>query len=275
MKKNIKSFISVFKIKTAEGLQYRTAALAGSMTGIFWALIEITVYTIFYTYAQNKNAGFDAGFTLKHIVSYMWLNQILFNLQPMNIEDDIRTKIVNGDVGVELIRPMPLYLNWFSKISASRIPPLLLRGSITIAVAIIMPYSYRISPPESLSAFLLFLLSVISAFFLCSAYGMLITAVRMSVPWGDGPTYMLMLIGGILSGGYLPLKLWPDFMQNFLLYQPFAGYLDIPLRFYLGFFNINGAFSAITVQILWTAVFIFAGNLLLKKNIKTIIIQGG
>jgi ABC-2 type transport system permease protein len=78
-----------------------------------------------------------------------------------------------------------------------------------------------------------------------------------------------------LSGGYLPLQLWPGFLQRFLLVQPFAGYLDIPLRLYIGTLHPDQAVWAIGLQLLWTAVFVVAGKALMAKQLRTIIVQGG
>ena len=57
LKSNLKACLSLFKIKTASSFQYRISGFAGATTSIFWVLIEITVYTIFYKYANNKASG--------------------------------------------------------------------------------------------------------------------------------------------------------------------------------------------------------------------------
>jgi ABC-2 type transport system permease protein len=271
----VKACFSIFRIKTAEGFQYRMAGLAGASTSIFWILIEITVYTIFYTYSNNKEAGTAAGLTLKQVVSYAWLTQLLFLMQPMSIDGEILSKITNGDVGIEMCRPIDLYSHWFAKTAASRLTPMFWRGSITLIFGLLMPLSYRLSPPTSLLNFMYMLLSFFSACLLCTAYAMLTCAVRLNITWGDGPTFIMMLIGGVLSGAYLPLQLWPKFMQGFLLIQPFAGYLDIPLRLYIGTLPTNSAAWAIGLQVMWTIVFIAIGRILLSKRLKTIIVQGG
>ncbi|MCX7772001.1 MAG: hypothetical protein N2376_02680 [Clostridia bacterium] len=271
----LRACLSIFRIKTAEGFQYRMAGLAGASTSIFWVLIEITVYTIFYTYANDKNAGMIAGMSLPHLVSYAWLTQLFFLMQPMNIDGEILTKITSGDVAIELCRPLDLYFHWFAKSAASRLTPLLWRGSVTIVVGLIMPLSYRLTPPASLLGFACMMLSFFSAFLLCTSFAMLAVAVRLNISLGEGPTYIIMLVGGVLSGGYLPLQLWPKFMQGFLLIQPFAGYLDIPLRFYIGTLAPGNAFWAIGLQLFWTAVFVALGRRLINKRLKNIIVQGG
>lgn len=211
----IKACYSLFKIKTAEGFQYRMAGLAGASTNIFWGLLEIIVYTIFYKYAENKEAGVMAGLNLRQVISYVWLTQVLFMMQPMSIDGEILSKINNGDVGIEMCRPLDLYSHWFARTAASRLTPLFWRGSITLLFAVIMPDTFRLGPPASLAGFACMLISVFTAFFLCTAFEMLVCAICLNITWGEGPTYIMLLIGGILSGSYLPLQLWPEFMQDF------------------------------------------------------------
>lgn len=271
----VKACLSIFRIKTAEGFQYRIARLAGASTSIFWALIEITVYTIFYTYANNKEAGIIAGLNLKQVVSYAWLTQLLVFMQPMSIDGEILNKITSGDVGIEMCRPLDLYFHWFAKSAASRLTPLFWRGSTTLLFGMIIPVAYRLSSPVSLPGLICMLISLVSAFLLCTAFAMLTCSVRLNITWGDGPTYIIMLVGGLLSGAYLPLQLWPKFLQGFLIIQPFAGYLDIPLRFYLGTLPPDNAIWAIGLQLVWAIVFIVIGKVLMSKRLKSIIVQGG
>lgn len=272
---SLKACYSLFRIKTAENFQYRLAGIAGATTSIFYAVIEILVYSIFYHYAENKTGGLLASLSLRQVVTYQWLAQFLFLMQPMSVDTEILGKITGGDVGIELCRPLDLYSHWFAKVAAGRLSPLMWRGSGVLVAGMLMPPAYRMSPPASLLHFLLMLISLFSAFLLCTAYGMLACTIRLNVDWGDGPLYMILLAGGVLSGTYLPLQLWPDFMQKFLLLQPFAGYLDIPARFYLGVLNLQDGLWAIGMQVFWITVFILAGRLLMNRQLKKVIVQGG
>jgi ABC-2 type transport system permease protein len=270
-----RAYLSIFRMKAAEGLQYRIAALAGASISIFWVYVEILVYSVFYHYADNPSAGLMAGLNLRQLVTYVWLAQILFLMQPMSIDSDILSKIQSGDVSLELCRPLDLYHHWFARVAAGRLTPLLWRGSIILMISLLMPRAYRLGPPASLPGLLCTILSVSSAFLLCSAYGTLVCIIRLSISWGDGPTYIIMLVGGVLSGSYLPLQLWPEFLQPFLLIQPFAGYLDLPLRFYLGTLPTDRILWGLTLQLSWSILFILAGKALMKKKTNRLIIQGG
>ena len=247
---SLRACFSLFRLKTLESLQYRLAALAGASISIFWVLIEVTVYSVFYKYADNHNAS--VALSLRQMVSYIWICQVLWPLQPMSINGEILTKIIDGGVGVELCRPLDLYFHWFAKSAAERLGGFWWRAAITLAAGLILPGVYSLSAPASPAGFLLFLVSAASAFMLCAAYGMLMTAIRLGITWGEGPTHILMLLGAVLSGGYLPLQLWPDFLQKFLYFQPFAGWIDLPVRLYVGSMRPQEAAGAIALQLGWT-----------------------
>ncbi|MDR1530686.1 MAG: ABC-2 family transporter protein [Clostridiales bacterium] len=269
----LKACFSLFRIETAESLQYRAAAIAGASIGIFWGLIEITVYTVFFLFADRN----EAALSLPQVVSYCWLHQCLFGFFSMNIDSEILAKINNGDVGVELCRPLDLYFHWFSKTAGKRIGRFWWRGIITAAVALLMPAGYRLGAPDSswVPGFCLFLISIGAAFLLCTSFGMLITAIRMGITWGEGPANMLFLLSLVLSGAYLPLQLWPDAWQGFLFFQPFAGNFDLPIRMYVGSLSPGGGAAAIGIQLTWTAVFIASGRVIMKRKLRNIIVQGG
>ncbi len=271
----VKPYLSIFRMKAAEGLQYRVAALAGASISIFWAAIEIITYSIFYHYADKSSSGMIANLSLQQIITYVWLAQVFFLMQPMNVDSEILQKIISGDVGIELCRPLNLYYYWFAKIAAGRFIPLLWRGSFVLMAGLLAPAEYKMIPPSSLLGFLCALLSLASAFLLCSAFGTLVSTIRLNITWGDGPTYIIMLVASVLSGTYIPLQLWPDFMQNLLLIQPFAGYLDIPLRLYLGTLAPENALWAVSLQLLWTLGFILVGKRILSAQLKKIVVQGG
>lgn len=271
---HLKACLSIFRIQLAQSLQYRLAGLSSASIGIFWALIEIVVFTVFYEHAQNSVFRMN-GLTLAQVISYVWIAQALVPLQPMNIDGEILSQITSGNVGIALCRPLKLYDHWFAHTAAGRLGFFWMRGLLIVLTGSVLPESIRLLPPASIQGFALFLLSATGAFLLCTSYGMLITAVRLNITWGEGPTYMLLLLSGVLSGGYLPLQLWPDALQKVLLYQPFAGYLDIPVRLYVGSMEWTQGIWAILLQAGWTTVFILMGKALMGRKLKSLIIQGG
>ena len=269
----LKACAALFRIRTLESIQYRAAALAGVSISVFWALIELTVFTVFYNYAENRNA---ATLSFTQILAYVWLGQALLPLFMNNIEEDIMAKIVSGDVGVELCRPLDLYFHWFAKTAAGRLGGFWWRGMITLAIGIAIPSAaMRLPPPASAAGFALFMVSLITMFLLSITFTMLLASIRIGITWGEGPTSMLGLVCMVLSGGYLPLPLWPQFMQGFLFVQPFAGQLDLPVRLYSGAIAPDGAAVVFMLQTAWALAFFVAGRAVMGRKLTRIIIQGG
>lgn len=273
MSRTAKACLSLFRISVAESLQYRLAALSGVVTNIVWAFVEAAAFTVFFQYAEN--AGFAGGLTLTQTISHVWVREMLLILQPYSIDNELLTKITNGDIALEMCRPLDLYWHWFARSSAGKVSIFIMRGLACFAIGFLIPGGYSAQLPVSLGALLLFLPSVFCAFLLCEAYGMLVTAVRTNITWGNGPMHLMLLLAQVLSGGYLPLQLWPDVLQPILLLQPFAGLCDIPARLYIGSMPLSDAWFGMGVQLFWAIAFIVLGKWLMSRRLRNIVAQGG
>lgn len=272
MRRTFRACMALFKIRVTERLQYRAAAIANSSIGIFLGFLQIAMFTVFYTYGNADSAALS----LSQAISYAWLVQILLGLTGIySIDSELREKIVSGDVALELCRPLDLCSHWFARLGASRVGGSLYRAIITLAVACLVPAALSLSAPDSMFGFTMFLLSVCTAFLLAVAFSMLLAIVRIGLTWGDGPVWILIIVAGVFGGSYLPLPLWPDLLQPVLMFQPFAGLMDIPLRLYVGNILPGDALWAICIQLLWTAAFIAIGKVLMHRQTSRLIVQGG
>lgn len=271
----LRAALSVFRIQLLAGMQYRISELSGSVVSIVYVLIEIAVYTVFYLHGDNSAQAGGLALTLPQMVSYMWIGQFVFTMQMNSVNGGIMEQIRTGDIGLELCRPFPLYSHWFAKQMGTSLTPLVLRGLPVLLAGVLMPAAFRLGAPDSVPALLCALTSLLCSLILCTSFVTLALALRVNVAWGDGPMNMLFLLTSILSGAFLPLQLWPDALQKFLLYQPFAGYLDIPIRLYLGTLPAAEAPFFWLLQLAWSSVFIAMGCLIMRRRLRTIVVQGG
>ena len=51
----MKKYLSIFKVKMMNNIQYRMAAIAGISTQLFFGLVFIMVYLAFYKSGNNSN----------------------------------------------------------------------------------------------------------------------------------------------------------------------------------------------------------------------------
>ncbi len=266
---------SILRINLRRSLQYRLAAWAQLTTNIFWGFVHATIIVVFYHYGQTQ-AGAEAGMSMAQAVSYIWLGQIALYLLPMYARDpEIREKIRSGDVGVELIRPLDLYAHWFMRGVSGRLGRFLLQLVPVAGIAMLLPQPFGLQPPASLAGLLVAACSLLLALLLSAAVQGLIYVLLMQLAWGDGPATLLTLVTEVFSGLYLPLQLWPDWAQRFLMRQPFAGIIDLPLRFYVGTLAPTDFWQVAALQLCWAVGLILIGHQLMQRTLRRLVVQGG
>ena len=82
-------------------------------------------------------------------------------------------------------------------------------------------------------------------------------------------------VTGVLGGMIIPLPLLPIAIQNVLNFMPFRYVSDLSFRIYVGNADIKTALIQICIALAWLVLLVVLGKLLLKKALKTTIIQGG
>ncbi|OYE05807.1 ABC transporter permease [Nostoc sp. 'Peltigera membranacea cyanobiont' 232] len=272
----MKAYWSLFVARFALLLQYRTAALAGVVTQLFWGLVKVMVLQAFFTHTTSAQP-----ITFQQAVGYIWLGQaFLMAIVPWGGDRDIQELIRTGAVGYDLLRPTDLYNFWFTRALALRIAPLILRAIPLLCVtSFIFPIfgldEWSLSVPPTFASFLAFFLSFIDAIFLSSALTMLLTVSMMWTISGEGINNVLPTLIIVLSGMIVPLPLFPEWSKPFLNALPFSGLIDKPFRLFTGNLQPNALFNILLHQTFWIIIIIILGRVIVKHGIKKLVIQGG
>jgi len=267
----MKKYLSFFRIRFINGLQYRAAAYAGVATQFAWGFMEILLFRAFY---RDNPYSFPMEFS--QLVSYVWLQQAFLALYMLWFYDnEIFMTIISGNAAYELARPMDLYNMWFTKNLAVRLSRAALRCMPILLVAVFLPEPYGISPPVSLFGFFMFAVSMVLALCCLVALSMLvyISAFYTLSPWGI--RIVAAVLTEFLTGAIIPLPFFPEKILKILSLTPFASIQDLPLRIYSG--NIAGRemLWRILIQIIWTVVLVLTGRLWMAKALKKVVVQGG
>src|SRR4051812_36556868 len=86
-------------------LRYRVAALAGSLTQVFWGLLRLLIFSAFYA---SLGPAEPPPMSARAMVDYVWLGQALFVLIPLRADAEIATLVREGGIAYELTRPVDL-----------------------------------------------------------------------------------------------------------------------------------------------------------------------
>lgn len=267
----MRPYLSMFKLNFINNLQYRAAALAGLSTQIFFGLMFIMVFMAFF-----QSTDTNLPMNISELVTYIWLQQGFLILIYLTVKDkDIISMIQSGDVALELCRPQNIYFKWYAKIYSSKLASVLLRFPPLILFAFIVPAPFKMALPQSISSFLLFIITLLLASLLVTA---LVTLFHVLIFYTLEPTgviSMLAVIADIFSGMTVPLPFFPLFLRKIALLLPFHFISDFPFRIYTGNIPLNNIFLTLIQEVIWILIIIALGYFLSKNALKKVVIQGG
>ncbi len=248
-------------------LQYRSAAIAGVGTQLFFGLVRVMIYDGFYISSSTPQP-----MTSDQVTTYIWLGQAMLLLAMLDVDKDVAAMIRTGNVAYEMTRPLDLYFVWFTRALSGRAAPLLMRS---IPIFIVAGLFLGLKMPASLAAAVLFLFSAIGGLLLAASLAALMTVCLLWTISGEGINRLASPMIFFFSGLVIPLPLFPDWMQQAIAALPFRGLIDTPFRIYLGVLNGPAAGAALLHQLVWTGVFVLAGRMILSRGLRRLVVQGG
>jgi ABC-2 type transport system permease protein len=267
----MKAYTAIWKLRFIMSLQYRTAAIAGMTTQLFFGFVFIMIMVAFYSHSTE-----EAPISLREVATYIWLTQAFLSLVMLWFRDGaIFSLITSGNIAYELCRPCSLYPFWFAKMLAQRVSGALLRCLPILLVAFALPEPYRLMLPPSVETLVLFALSLLFGLLVVVAITMLI---HISVFWTMSPTGSMLMIGVVgqfFAGMIIPVPLMPKWMQTITDFLPFRWTMDFPFRVYSGHIPQQDALWGIAVQLAWLVLLVFIGRWALSRSLQQVVIQGG
>lgn len=267
----MKKYISVFRVRFINRLQYRSVVLGEIIARLAWGIMSILAFTAFY---RSDPSAFPME--LSQTVSYIWMQQILIVLFSVVFsDDDIYSTIERGSIAYELVRPVSLYGRWFCQSAANRISFTLLNCVPALLLAFLIPEPYRMSLPPDAGIFILFLLSAALAFAVVVSFAMLMYISLFYTLSQRGVRIIVTAITGFLSGGVIPLPFFPAPVLSVVRLLPFAAMQNMPLRIYSGNIAGTGALKGIAFQIFWLVALVLIGHIFMRRALKRVVVQGG
>ena len=271
----MKPYPSLLSARFRTQIQYRTAALAGVVTQVFWGFIKIMILEVFYRASMAVQP-----MSFPQVVTYVWLGQGFLAFLPWNPDKDIGELVRTGSVSYELLRPLDLYSVWYARTLAWRTAAALLRCIPLFLFAgpflsIIGLGDIALRLPPSIEALFFWIASMIISVALSCSITTLVNVTMMWTISGNGAAVILPASVTILSGMIIPLPLLPDWLVPAIRALPFSGLVDTPFRIYSG--NLSGleALLSILHQVSWTVVLVLFGRYLVSRGTRRLVIQGG
>lgn len=267
----MRKYLSFFRIRFIAGLQYRAAAWAGIATQFTWGGMTLLMFWAFY---QNGENSFPM--TFPELSSYIWMQQALLGMfMAWFFDNEIFESITSGNIAYELCRPCDIYSMWFVKNMAIRLSKMVLRCLPILLVAAFLPSPFHITLPSSLLSGLLFPVSLTLGFLVLISFSMLI---YISAFYTISPVGIRILTTSVIeffAGAVIPIPFFPEALQPVIYALPFASMQNTPFLIYTGHVSGTEALQSMLLQIIWLALLMTLGRILMKCALKKVVVQGG
>ncbi len=266
----IQAYLSLFRIRFINSLQYRLAAYAGVATQFAWGFMTVLQFGAFY------RAGGDFPMEYSQLSSYVWLQQAFLALfMSWFFDNEIFALITGGNIAYELARPVDLYTMWFTKNVAIRCSKALLRCIPILAVSVFIPAPFGLSLPADLPAFAMFCVTMALALCVVVAFVMFVYIATFYTMNPLGIRIIASSATDFFTGALIPLPFFPDWLRKIVELTPFASMQNLPLRIYCG--DIFGAelWHGVGLQIFWLVALVALGRMWMNAALRRVIVQGG
>lgn len=246
---------------------YRGATVAGVFTNTVFGFL--LAYVLLGVFRERPLVG---GFDATDAVTFTFVAQGLIVAVGLFLNtSEIAERIRSGDVASDLARPVD-FQAWWASVAYGEAAYLLVCRGIPPVVLAGMVFHLRMPGATVWPAFLLSVLLAVGV-----GFGVRFL-VSLSSFWlldTRGPTSLVGLAAGFLSGMYIPLVLFPDWLAAVARALPFASMLQLPVEVFLGKHSGAGLLAVLATQAAWAAVLVLAGRIVLGRAVRRLVVQGG
>lgn len=254
---------------------YRAATWSGALTNTVFG------FFIAYTYrALWEIRPHLGGYDLSSALTYVWLGQAM--LMPVaamggGIQDDLEARISNGDIAVDLYRPVDQQAWWLAGDLGRAGYHLLSRGVLPLLVGGLF---FRLRMPagglaEEALTWGCFLVSVLLAVTVSFSLRYMASLTGFWLLDARGVRQVALVLGMFFSGFLLPLTLFPSTLGQISQHLPWAGMVQIPEDVFLQRRTGSALLVGLGLQLGWAAALLGAGRLVQRAAAAKVVVQGG
>lgn len=258
--------------KLAE-LQLRTAFAYPLMVigGLLTVLLQIFLLKAIWT-AVYAGRGSVEGVDLDALITFVTLaNLQLLAMRPMLVWY-LERRIHEGDIGFDLVRPVPFLGQLFAQQLGATIGhlPFVVVG---IPFAVVLG---SLALPASPAAAGWYLVSLVLAYGIAMLMGLLMGLVAFWTVQTLGVAVIYNFAAQFLGGALIPLYFFPDALRTVAHLLPFRAEVFIPISIYTGTISEPAAIlGALAVQLVWVGVLSILAAAVWHRARRIVTVYGG
>jgi ABC-2 type transport system permease protein len=204
------------------------------------------------------------GFTMKEIILYFLIGQIVSDITHTTLGSRISELVIDGTISNMLIKPLKIRLWLLSEEIGHIVFRLTIKLLVFVPIYLVLFGSIDIelkNIPLFVAALLLSFLLTFSIYFMAGILAFWFKDVH-SLHWAIRRTIYF------LAGAVIPLSFVPDRLRSIINILPFKYIFDFPINNLTTGMNYEVFIRSLTIQLLWILIFIILSGFMLNKAIK-------
>lgn len=240
---------------------------SGLATNIFFAILRASVLISLYDGQQSFN-----GLSVSGAVTYIIVSQGMIAFLMIFGSWEIMNSVYTGSIGADLLKPIPLFFHWMARDLGRSLVNLVLRGLLLLGV---LSLFYPIVTPRTVEQWLALPLVLALGWLISYALRFLVNLAAFWTPDARGIGRMTFMVMNLMSGFFMPLRLFPDWFVDLCHWTPFPALINTTIEVYLGVLSGRELWMAVANQVFWVAVLSLLAYLVLSAGVRKLVIQGG
>ena len=248
---------------------YLMAAFGGLVANTTFGLLKVAILFATVRAAGGELQGYDVAL----MSTYIWVSQGLLGSIDLFGRPEIAERIKSGDVAVDFLRPVDVQgaaiAHEVGKSLFNLVPrgiPSVLIGALVVGMAL----------PESPASYLLGAVSVVLAIAVSAAtVYVIVAAPGFWLVETRGLQIFYMVVSGFLAGLFVPIWLFPSWLEVLAQATPFPSMMMYPVDIISGRVDTGGALLLLAVQAAWLLGVGAVGQVLTRAGRRHLEVQGG
>lgn len=239
---------------------YKVEGWMGMLSSLIWFVLFAGIWTALLR---------DDPEALRQQMSYVIATRFLSELHFLPTWE-VATMFRQGDVGLQLIKPVPLPLRVLGDFLGRSVFRLM--RSLPVFGIIWVLFGL---PAPSISAVLLFIISAMLGWVIIAALQLALTMVALWTVQFNEAEQLFGVLVSLFSGVMIPLWYLPPWVGAVAKYLPFAGVYFVPSAMLSGGLAGGALVEALLLQSLWAAVSAGALASVWYAGSRKLVMQGG
>lgn len=248
---------------------YRQATLAGAFTNIVFGFLRCYVMLAVAASAGGMLRGYDGA----QLATYVWLGQGMLSVVNMWVSLDLAERVRTGDVVADLLRPInPLWTYLWTDVGRAGFA-MLTRFVVPMAAGLVF---FELYLPRRPGTYLLVACSIAAAVVLGFAGRYLVGLTAFWLLDVRGVMMAWSVLSTVASGLYFPLPILPDWLYAGLwVGTPFPSLLQATVDIAVERGGPGHGLLLLAGQVAWAAVLLALCEVVQRRAVRKLVVQGG